>query len=135
MTLAIAAVSMPLRAIGVSTAIGQMQLTWMPRSPSEIPDEDLEEAFLSAFRGIPPSDATFLGGETIGSLAERVGAAMNRLYADDWHTILVVMHGHVNRAVLSWAIGGPGTFFGDSSSHPPASTSSTATRRASLCEP
>ena len=67
-------------------------------SPSEIPDEDLEEAFLGAFRGTPPSDATFLGGETIGSLAERVGAALDRLYADDWNTILVVLHGGVNRA-------------------------------------
>jgi broad specificity phosphatase PhoE len=37
---------------------------------------------------------------------------MDRLYADDWHTILVVLHGGVNRAVLSWAIGGPGAFFG-----------------------
>lgn len=78
-----------------------------------IADEDLEEAFLGAWRGNSPRDAAFLGGETIGELVDRVEAAMGRLLDDhSWHTLLIVAHGGVNRAVLSAALSGPGTFFG-----------------------
>ena len=84
-----------------------------PGEPSEIADEQLEEHFLQAFRAQPAPDAAFLRGETVASLVERVGAAMDRLFADpDWNTILVVLHGGVNRAVLSWALAGPGAYFG-----------------------
>jgi broad specificity phosphatase PhoE len=77
-----------------------------------IPDVDLETAFLGPFRGTPPPDAAYLGGETVGSLTERVGAAMERLFADSsWQTILLVLHAGVNRAILSWVIAGRGHYF------------------------
>jgi broad specificity phosphatase PhoE len=80
---------------------------------SEIPDEKLEEGFLSAFRGMAPREAVFLGGESVGALVDRVSAAMDRLYSSrDWHTILLVLHAGTNRAILSRALGGTGTFFG-----------------------
>jgi broad specificity phosphatase PhoE len=81
-------------------------------SPDEIPDNDLEDAFLTVFRGTPAADASYVGGETVGSVTVRVAAAMERLYADpSWHTILLVLHGGINRAILSWALAGPGAFF------------------------
>lgn len=81
-------------------------------APEAIPDAELERAFLEAFTGTPSPDASYLGGETVGSLADRVGAAMERLHADqDWKTILLVLHGGVNRAILSWALAGRGAFF------------------------
>lgn len=84
-----------------------------PGEPGDFADEELEEHFLQAFRPQPGPDAAFLGGETVGSLVERVGAAMDRLHADpNWHTILMVLHGGVNRALVSWALAGPGAYFG-----------------------
>ena len=78
-----------------------------------IADEGLEEAFLGAFSAGATLETTFLGGESVGSLVERVDAALTRLYADDgWDTVLLVLHGGVNRAVLSWVLAGPGAFFG-----------------------
>jgi probable phosphoglycerate mutase len=78
----------------------------------EIPDVDLEISFLGPFRGIPPQDAAYLGGETVSSLVERVGAAMERLFADRaWQTILLVAHAGVNRAILSWVLAGRGQYF------------------------
>lgn len=78
-----------------------------------ISDDDLEEAFLGAWRGRATRDVRFLGGETVGELVDRVGAAIDRLLGDtDWDTILLVAHGGVNRAILSAALNGPGSFFG-----------------------
>ena len=76
-------------------------------------DEELEESFLATWRAMPPPDAAFLGGETVGSLVERVGRAMERIQADDgWDTLLLVAHGGTNRAILSAALAGEGAFFG-----------------------
>jgi broad specificity phosphatase PhoE len=84
-----------------------------PGDWSAIRDEDLEASFLTAWRGVPPREAQFLGGETIGSLVDRVGAAMARIHADPgWDTLLLVAHGGTNRAILSAALAGPGAFFG-----------------------
>jgi broad specificity phosphatase PhoE len=35
-----------------------------PGEVGDVPDDKLEEAFLEAFRGSPPSDVSYLGGET-----------------------------------------------------------------------
>jgi broad specificity phosphatase PhoE len=84
-----------------------------PGDLDAVRDEDLDASFMSAWRGTPPRDAAFLGGETVGSLVDRVGRAMGRLLADDgWDTLLLVAHGGVNRAILSAALAGPGGFFG-----------------------
>jgi broad specificity phosphatase PhoE len=80
---------------------------------SEIPDGELEEAFLGAFRGRLPEERRFLGGETIGSLLDRVLPALERLVEDtSWDVLLAVLHGAVNRAILSYALTGERAFLG-----------------------
>jgi broad specificity phosphatase PhoE len=79
---------------------------------SEIPEDELEEEFVHAFRGIVPNDARFLRGESIGELFDRVLPALDRLLADEWDTVLAVLHGGVNRAILSFALTGERTFLG-----------------------
>jgi probable phosphoglycerate mutase len=78
----------------------------------EIPEEELEEAFVHAFRGVVPDDSRFLAGESIAELWDRVLPALDRLLADDWDTALAVLHGGVNRAILSWALTGQRLFLG-----------------------
>ena len=80
---------------------------------SSIPPHELEEAFVHAFHGVVPNVKRFLGGETIGELFDRVLPALERLLADrTWDTALVVAHGAVNRAILSYALLGERTFLG-----------------------
>ena len=80
---------------------------------ASIPAAELEEAFVHAFRGVVPNDKRFLGGETIGALFDRVVSALDRLVADEtWDTALVVAHGAVNRAVLSYVLTGERMFLG-----------------------
>src|SRR2546423_10148973 len=74
---------------------------------ADFAEDDLERVFLTAFKDIVPEDARFLGGETIGSLYDRVLPALERLLADPgWDTVLAVLHGRVNRAILSHALTG-----------------------------
>ncbi|CAB3794223.1 histidine phosphatase family protein [Paraburkholderia fynbosensis] len=79
-----------------------------------IPMQDLEAAFLGVFDGIVPESTRFLDGETIGALFDRVLPAVAALREDSsWDTMLLVLHGGVNRAILSHAITAGGrTFFG-----------------------
>jgi broad specificity phosphatase PhoE len=80
---------------------------------SSIPPQELEEAFVRAFHGIVPNEKRFLGGETIGALFDRVLPALDRLVADEsWDTVLVVAHGGVNRAILSYVLTGQRMFLG-----------------------
>ena len=80
----------------------------------EIPEDELERTFLHAFKDVVPEEARFLGGETIGSLFDRVLGALDRLLADErWDTTLAVLHGGVNRAILSRALTGGRTFLGN----------------------
>ncbi|MGH3129766.1 MAG: histidine phosphatase family protein [Gaiellaceae bacterium] len=81
---------------------------------ADIPDDELENAFVGVFDGVVPDATPFLGGETIGSLLDRVLPALDRLVADDgWNTALAVLHGAVNRAILSHALTGERTFLGN----------------------
>ena len=81
---------------------------------ADISEEELEGAFKHAFRDVVPEDARFLAGETIGSLFDRVLPAIDRLLAaDDWDLVLAVLHGGVNRAILSRALTGTRTFLGN----------------------
>jgi probable phosphoglycerate mutase len=60
-----------------------------------------------------PADTRFLGGETIGEMIERVLPALHALLATDgWDTALLVAHGGVNRALLSWFLTGQPLFLG-----------------------
>ena len=71
---------------------------------SNIPAADIEAAFLSVFDGVVPESTRFLDGETIGELFDRVLPAVAALREDDsWDTVLLVLHGGVNRAILSHA--------------------------------
>ena len=80
---------------------------------SEIPVDALEHEFVHAFRGVIPNDSRFLRGESIGELFDRVVPAVERLVADDaWHTALAVLHGGVNRAILSYALTAERMFLG-----------------------
>lgn len=82
------------------------------RLRSVSPDE-LEHEFVHAFQGVVPNDKRFLGGETVGELFDRVLPALERLLADDgWDTLLAVLHGGVNRAILSYALTGERMFLG-----------------------
>jgi probable phosphoglycerate mutase len=80
---------------------------------SEIPDAGLRDAFLGAFDGMVNSDTRFLGGESVGELMARIHPAIARLRADpDWDTVLLVLHGGVNCAILSLALTGQRIFLG-----------------------
>jgi probable phosphoglycerate mutase len=80
---------------------------------SSIPPDRLEAEFVYAFRGVVPNDRRFLGGEAIGELFDRVLPALERLLTDEtWDTVLAVLHGGVNRAILSYALTGERMFLG-----------------------
>jgi broad specificity phosphatase PhoE len=80
----------------------------------DIPEDELERAFLEAWRDIVPEEARFLGGETVGSLLDRVLPSIDRLLADrEWDVVLAVLHGGVNRAILSYALTGGRAFLGN----------------------
>lgn len=81
---------------------------------ADLPPDEIEAAFLGAFDGVVPESTRFLGGETIGELLDRVLPPLVRLREDaTWDTALLVLHGGVNRALLSHAITAGGrAFFG-----------------------
>jgi probable phosphoglycerate mutase len=81
---------------------------------SDIPEDEIEQAFIAAWRDVVPEDVRFLGGETIGSLLDRVLTAVDRLLADPgWDVLLAVLHGGVNRAILSYALTGRRALLGN----------------------
>lgn len=76
--------------------------------------DEIESAFTRAFAGEVAPDRPFLGGETIGSLLSRVVPALEELERDtSWDTTLAVLHGGVNRAILTYALTGAPGFYGD----------------------
>ena len=91
---------------------------------STIPRDRLVSAFLGAFGDDADEDSEeegggsieskrFLGGESVGELLDRVLPAFLRLLErDDWHTLLLVLHGAVNRVLLSHALAGGRAFLG-----------------------
>ena len=75
--------------------------------------ETVQEMMTAAFRGIVPPGTQFLGGETIGELLDRVLPEVDALLADEsWDVALLVLHGAVNRAILSRALTGDRVFLG-----------------------
>jgi broad specificity phosphatase PhoE len=87
---------------------------------SALAPAEIESAFLDVFRGGADENTRFLGGETLGALLDRVLPGLARLRADrDWQTALLVLHGGVNRAILSHALtGGARAFFGQLEQEP-----------------
>ena len=81
---------------------------------ASIDSAGLQQAFTGAFEGVVPEDKRFLDGESIAELMDRVHPALDRLRAaDDWDTVLLVLHGGVNRAILSLALTGQRLFLGN----------------------
>jgi probable phosphoglycerate mutase len=85
-----------------------------PGRLSDIPRDEVEDAFLGAFTCGPGVEQhRFLGGETVGAMLDRVLPAFDALLADPgWSQLLLVLHGGVNRALLSRAMAGDRAFFG-----------------------
>jgi broad specificity phosphatase PhoE len=80
----------------------------------EIPEDEIERAFVDAWKDVVPEEARFLGGESIGSLLDRVIPAVDRLLEDpDWDVLLAVLHAGVNRAILSYALTGGRALLGN----------------------
>src|SRR5204863_1336430 len=76
------------------------------------PDE-VQTMMTAAFRGVVPLETRFLGGETIGALLDRVLPELDAIIADQsWGVALLVLHGAVNRAILSRAVTGQRMFLG-----------------------
>ena len=79
----------------------------------DLPENDLEDAFVGFFDGAAPESRRFLGGESVGELLDRVTPAFDALVADrTWNTLLLVLHGGVNRAIISRALTGQRLFLG-----------------------
>jgi probable phosphoglycerate mutase len=73
----------------------------------------VQEMMTAAFRGVVPLETRFLGGESVGVLLDRVLPQLDALLADEsWDVVLLVLHGAVNRAILSRAVTGQRTFLG-----------------------
>jgi broad specificity phosphatase PhoE len=80
---------------------------------SDIPDAELRDAFTGALDGSVSEDKRFLGGESIGALLDRVIPEIDALRADkSWDIVLLVLHGGVNRALISYLLTGERKFFG-----------------------
>ena len=79
----------------------------------EIPGDELELAFTGAFRNEPPETTRFLRGESIGEFLDRVLPVIDALVDDPgWRDALAVLHGAVNRAIISTALAGRRAYFG-----------------------
>ncbi|MGA0610698.1 histidine phosphatase family protein [Caldimonas sp. KR1-144] len=81
---------------------------------ADIAPEQLEQAFVGAFRGGAQIETQrFLNGESIGELLDRALPAFERWRGDaQWQCLLMVLHGGVNRALLSTLMAGQRAFFG-----------------------
>ena len=82
--------------------------------PLDLAPDGVDLAFLGPFLpGRNIEAQRFGGGESIGELLDRVLPAFGAwLLRDDWRTLLLVLHGAVNRALLSTALVGERAFFG-----------------------
>jgi len=78
-----------------------------------VSQDDVHAMMTAAFFGVVPPNMRFLGGETIGELIDRVIPELEAILADDnWDVALLVLHGAVNRAILSHALTGERSFLG-----------------------
>ena len=76
--------------------------------------EQVQEMMTAAFRGVVPLDTPFLGGETRRRPPRPRPAPRSTRCSPSasWDVLLLVLHGAVNRAILSRAIAGEGVFLG-----------------------
>lgn len=65
--------------------------------------EALHDSFLGIFSGRPPAETRFQGGESIAEVYARVlPKVKDELEDPSWQCALWVLHGGINRALLSW---------------------------------
>ncbi len=72
--------------------------------------DELERTFVGSLH-LRDESERFLGGESLGEALDRVLPAFERLVAREWETALVVLHGGVNRILLSHALAGGRAYF------------------------
>jgi probable phosphoglycerate mutase len=84
---------------------------WRGGRLDAIPADELEAAFVGALQ-VRDEAQRFLGGESLGEALDRVHPAFERLVAREWETALAVLHGGVNRILVSYALSGDRTYFG-----------------------
>jgi probable phosphoglycerate mutase len=76
-----------------------------PGRLSDIQSLDIEAAFVGAFTNAVARETRFLGGETFGSLVDRVIPCFRELLADKtWGHLVIVAHGGVNRTIMAHAL-------------------------------
>lgn len=74
---------------------------------ASIAEKDLLHAFTAVTDGVVDEGAQFLGGESVGCMLDRVLPEIDAIRADKtWDTLLLVLHGGVNRAILSYLLTG-----------------------------
>lgn len=80
---------------------------------ADLAPEQITQAFLGAFDSAGAEHERFLGGESVAELLDRALPAFGRWRArNDWQCALVVLHGGVNRALLSSLLACGRAFFG-----------------------
>jgi broad specificity phosphatase PhoE len=73
----------------------------------------VQEMMATAFRGVVPLETRFLGGESIAELFDRALPEIDAMLADEtWDVLLLILHGGVNRAIISHALTGDRIFLG-----------------------
>jgi probable phosphoglycerate mutase len=79
----------------------------------DIPTGERRQTFTRVFGAKVAEDTRFLGGESFGELLDRVLPVFEGVLADsEWDTVLMVLHGGVNRALLSRILTGRRLFLG-----------------------
>ena len=84
---------------------------WRGGRLDAIPPDELERQFVGSLR-VTDESQRVLGGESLGEALDRVHPALARLVTRPWDTALAVLHGGVNRIILSYALSGDRTYFG-----------------------
>ena len=85
---------------------------WRGGRLDDVPSDELEAFFVGSLHA-RDEEARFLGGESLGEALDRVLPAFDRLVAGEWETALAVFHGGINRILISHALAGGRTYFGN----------------------
>lgn len=84
---------------------------WRGGRLDDVPPDELERVFVGSL-AIRDERERFLRGESLGEALDRVLPAFDRFVAREWDTALAVLHGGVNRILVSQALAGGRAYFG-----------------------
>ncbi|HVU77516.1 MAG TPA: histidine phosphatase family protein [Gaiellaceae bacterium] len=84
---------------------------WRGGRLDDVPVEEWEALFVGSL-DVNDESERFLRGESLGEALDRVLPAFGRLSEREWDTALAVLHGGVNRILLSHALAGGRAYFG-----------------------